>query len=302
MPGFVKIYGTILNSSVWSESNSTRLVWITMLALADRNGLVRSSTRGLAHAARVTDDECREALRVLLAPDPDSSSPQHEGRRIVALPGGWVVLNYTTYREMRTEDQIMAADKKRRQRSMAKTAATATVKATVNAMVKGTRPGTRGSVPGHFTEAEAEAEADGEGRFSSSNEKTINQGRVASEKITKVADQLVTIVNESNRTRFGPMANEINATAKSSRAMSASLIRAGIPIEVAEASIRRQATASSKQPGSLTYFWQGIQQDYHEQFSSSRRSKPETRSGDAEPISDLIASAAAGWQRGTGKL
>ena len=35
--GYVKIYGSILGSSVWAEAPSTRIVWITMLALADQN-------------------------------------------------------------------------------------------------------------------------------------------------------------------------------------------------------------------------------------------------------------------------
>lgn len=114
--GFVKVYGTILQSSVWLESAPTRIVWITMLALADAEGIVRAAVPGLAHTANVTLEECQEALMVLAAPDEHSRTELNEGRRIEALQGGWLILNYKQYRELRTEDQIAAAVRQRRKR------------------------------------------------------------------------------------------------------------------------------------------------------------------------------------------
>ena len=43
MNGFTKLFQSILTSSVWSEDNETRIVWITMLALADQNGSVSAT-------------------------------------------------------------------------------------------------------------------------------------------------------------------------------------------------------------------------------------------------------------------
>ena len=105
MPGYSKLFSTIITSTVWAESNPTRITWITMLALCDAGGFVAASVPGLAHAARVTDDECREALAKLSAPDPESRTKDHEGRRIEAVPGGWRILNYLAYREARNEDE-----------------------------------------------------------------------------------------------------------------------------------------------------------------------------------------------------
>lgn len=100
--GFVKVYDTILHSSVWLESNEARLVWLTMLIMADADGHVAASVGGLAHAARVGKKACREALDVLEAPDEDSRSPEHDGRRIERVDGGWFVLNHSKYRQRQT--------------------------------------------------------------------------------------------------------------------------------------------------------------------------------------------------------
>jgi hypothetical protein len=113
---YVKIFGSILDSSVWDESAETRLVWITMLLMADEHGFVRGTPASLARRAVVGREQAEDALRVLEAPDPRSHTTDHEGRRIEAADGGWVVLNYAKYREYRTRKQVKDAEKKRRQR------------------------------------------------------------------------------------------------------------------------------------------------------------------------------------------
>jgi hypothetical protein len=109
--GFVKIYGTILDSSVWSEDPYTRLVWITMLAMADANGFVEASVPGLARRANVPLDTCEKALGVLSSPDGYSKSPAHEGRRVEKVERGWAILNYRTYRDLRTPEQVATAER-----------------------------------------------------------------------------------------------------------------------------------------------------------------------------------------------
>lgn len=101
---FTKLFSSIIYSSVWQEPDGTRLVWITLLALSDRKGFVYGSVPGLASAARVDVKECREALERFCAPDPESSNPDNEGRRIEAVPGGWHLLNYERYRGLRDEE------------------------------------------------------------------------------------------------------------------------------------------------------------------------------------------------------
>ena len=69
MTGFTKLFGSIVASTIWRESKEVKIVWITMLALKNKNHIVEASLPGLADLARVTIDECKEALKVLSKPD-----------------------------------------------------------------------------------------------------------------------------------------------------------------------------------------------------------------------------------------
>ena len=99
MAGYTKLFSTIVTSSIWREDNTTRIVWITMLALSDATGHVDASIPGLAAAANVEVDECERSIAKLLAPDKYSRTPEFEGRRIEPEPGGWRILNHAKYRE-----------------------------------------------------------------------------------------------------------------------------------------------------------------------------------------------------------
>ena len=107
---YVKIFGSILDSSIWQEGHATVRVWFTLLCMADRQGRVRSSFPGLADRAKVTREECRTALAIFEAPDPESKDQDWGGRRIERIDGGWQLLNYGKYRELQTEDQRAAAE------------------------------------------------------------------------------------------------------------------------------------------------------------------------------------------------
>lgn len=99
MNGFTLLWSKILQSSIWvKESKETRLVWITLLAMKGADGIIQSSVIGLADRAKVTSEECRMALEVLLAPDPDDTSGVEEGRRLRVVGGGWEIVNHDLYR------------------------------------------------------------------------------------------------------------------------------------------------------------------------------------------------------------
>ena len=132
MNGFTLLWSKILDSSIWMEDKETRLVWITMLAMKDADGFVRAAKVALAYRARVTDDECEKALKILMAPDPQSMTPDNEGRRIREVPGGWLILNHDLYRfsteakrefwkqqkaEQRAQQKLTVEIKKKRRRT-----------------------------------------------------------------------------------------------------------------------------------------------------------------------------------------
>lgn len=119
MTGYTKLFASIVHSTIWRAPNHTRLVWVTMLALADRDGVVEASIPGLADAARVTLEECEEALQSLMSPDPYSRTKDHEGRRIAEVNGGWLLLNYNVYRDRMSKEhqREQARLRKQKQRS-----------------------------------------------------------------------------------------------------------------------------------------------------------------------------------------
>lgn len=107
MNGYTKLFGSIVASTIWTEPHAVRIVWITMLAMANKNGIVEASLPGLADLSRVTMDEVKQAVKALESPDEYSRTPGHEGRRIEACDGGWKILNHGKYRAK------MGADEKR---------------------------------------------------------------------------------------------------------------------------------------------------------------------------------------------
>lgn len=118
MSSFALLWGKILESSLWiQESKETRLVWITMLAMKDYNGVVQASIVGLADRAKVSLEECQEALRVLLSPDQHDTSKVEEGRRIREVPGGWQIINHDMYRFSTEAKRAMWRESKAAQRA-----------------------------------------------------------------------------------------------------------------------------------------------------------------------------------------
>jgi hypothetical protein len=119
--GFAKLYGDRLaQSSLLDTAVATRWVFVYMLAQADAEGRYRCATvSGLARAAAISREDAETAIRELEAPDPDSTTKEHEGRRILRIPGGWRIVSYARYRTYQTARQRAEAEKKRRQREAA---------------------------------------------------------------------------------------------------------------------------------------------------------------------------------------
>jgi hypothetical protein len=105
MTGFSKLWADIVHSTVWREDMHVKVVWVTMLAMSDRNGNVASSLPGLADAARVPLDLTVDALKRLSSPDPYSRTKEYEGRRIQEIEGGWHILNYVKFRNRRSQEE-----------------------------------------------------------------------------------------------------------------------------------------------------------------------------------------------------
>src|SRR5690348_14464223 len=116
MAGYTKLFGSILGSTIWREDSDTKVVWITMLAMADQDGLVEASVPGLAHLAGVTHESAEVALSKFSQPDKYSRSPEWDGRRIEKIDGGWRLLNYEKYMYKMSLEDRRERDRLRQQR------------------------------------------------------------------------------------------------------------------------------------------------------------------------------------------
>jgi hypothetical protein len=186
---FAKLFSSITESSLWSEPKEVRLLFVSMLARADATGFVDASIPGLERLANLIPEEVRNALSALEGPDPHSKNPANEGRRILKVPGGWMILNYEEYRNRRgdQERRDYMRDYMREYRR----------KLNVNAVNRSKPP---------LAQAEAEAEADKERvRASRFIPPTLDQMKLHGTKIGLPDDETVKChaYYESNGWRVG---------------------------------------------------------------------------------------------------
>lgn len=116
--GFAKLYGPALaGSSLLDTSVAARWLFVFLLACSDREGRFHAQTTStLGRLANIPADQIEQAVAELEAPDPNSRSTEHDGRRIERIPGGWRVLNYEKYRDYRTQRQVWDAERKAAER------------------------------------------------------------------------------------------------------------------------------------------------------------------------------------------
>lgn len=153
---YSKLFSSIVSSSLWSEPDSTRILFITLLALSDRNGIVYGSKSGLARIACIDPDDEDEAFANLTNPDPESGdlmrNPENQGRRIERVPEGFRIINFEYYRGLRNEDDRREQNREAQRRFKAK--------------VSQGKPGSASISPvqprSAHTEAEAEADSEAE--------------------------------------------------------------------------------------------------------------------------------------------
>jgi hypothetical protein len=132
---FVKLDCGMIDSTLWFDREG-REVFITALLMAmpwetsepvrqiavgkieytgfeappGRYGFVHAAGPGIVSRSMVPKDLGMEALRRLGEPDDGSRSRDFEGRRMIRVDGGYVILNYATYRD---RDHTAAARQKR---------------------------------------------------------------------------------------------------------------------------------------------------------------------------------------------
>lgn len=109
---YTPVFREFTTSSKWAEKPATRCVWLWLMLHADPEGFVPGTIPGLAVAANVSLAEAREAIEKFMAPDPDSNTPDNEGRSLEKVPHGWRILNFEYWRELAKRE----AEKARKRR------------------------------------------------------------------------------------------------------------------------------------------------------------------------------------------
>lgn len=104
---FAKVFAQIFDSSI-SEDYMVRHVFMDLLVLADREGIVDMTPTAISRRTNVPVEIINRAIEKLLLPDPTSRSDSHEGCRIAPLDNhrdwGWYIVNFAKYRDMRDEE------------------------------------------------------------------------------------------------------------------------------------------------------------------------------------------------------
>lgn len=103
---YTKLAQKIVYSSLWGEDGDTCKVWVTILALKDHStGILDKNITGIARIANLPIEVVEKAFNKFMSPDPLSSSPENEGRRISKVDGGYMVLNHEKYVEYGWSDE-----------------------------------------------------------------------------------------------------------------------------------------------------------------------------------------------------
>ena len=84
------------------------LVFTNLIAHADPTGLVDKHWRAISEECGIDVDRVKAAIARLEAPDPESRSPEENGRRLMPIDEhrawGWRIVNHAKYRAIRDEE------------------------------------------------------------------------------------------------------------------------------------------------------------------------------------------------------
>lgn len=102
MHTWTKLHCSLNQSSIARCPYHTRLVWISLLSICRLDGIVAISDDRIAATCNVTEDEAVDAMKTLSSPDPNSKDPEFDGRRLERVVGGYRILNYFKYRDIKS--------------------------------------------------------------------------------------------------------------------------------------------------------------------------------------------------------
>ncbi len=119
-----KIFNDIFGSTVAEFGGDTMYVLMCMVVLSDAGGYIRMTPTALARTIRKNVDVVKSALTNLEAEDPDSSTPDYKGRRIIKMSEltqgqenrGWLIVNKRKYSKLKSQEDRDVGNSERQQR------------------------------------------------------------------------------------------------------------------------------------------------------------------------------------------
>jgi hypothetical protein len=163
---FAKIFSQIFDSSI-AEDYLVRHVFMDLIVLADRDGVVDMTLEAISRRTNVPEDVVRASVTRLLEPDARSRSHLEQGARIRPIDShrdwGWQIVNYEHYRDVRDEESRKAYFRDYKRSYRQKKENLSTPSPTLSTVVLDCP-----TCPTLSTKAEAEAEAKAEAKKPSS--------------------------------------------------------------------------------------------------------------------------------------
>lgn len=106
---FAKIFETIYDGSLRRDWKAL-VVFEQFLILSDQDGIVHKTPEAISARTAIPLDFIKHGIAILSAPDPESRSREHQGRRIVLIDPhvnwGWQIVNHAAYRSIKTMDDL----------------------------------------------------------------------------------------------------------------------------------------------------------------------------------------------------
>lgn len=104
---YSKIFKTIFDGSLHGNFDAT-VTFMALIVLAERGGIVDMTPRAIAAQCGYPIEVIERGIAELEMPDPESRTPDDEGRRILRMDchrtWGWRITNFDTYHAMRTRE------------------------------------------------------------------------------------------------------------------------------------------------------------------------------------------------------
>lgn len=104
---YSKIFASMYDGTIVDAGWEAIVTFQQLIILSDPCGAVDMTAEAISRRTTIPLHIITKGIAILSLPDPQSRSPAQEGRRIVLLdegrPWGWQIVNFTHYRDIRTQ-------------------------------------------------------------------------------------------------------------------------------------------------------------------------------------------------------